>query len=101
MVSGVLSLHHIRRETHQRALVTKVGNYDQVNEQEIHKQPMHSGWRPDDDQAPGVELNAGLSVLVFQVVNIPSKWVGSIWLTDAAGMPVKGLRVTLGPYATK
>ena len=41
--------------------------------------------------------NAGLNVLVFKVVNEASDWKGSIRLTDAAGQPVKGIKVTLTP----
>jgi hypothetical protein len=45
----------------------------------------------------GVKLKAGCNVLVFKVVNLVSDWQGSVWLTDAAGQPVRGIRVTLEP----
>jgi hypothetical protein len=45
----------------------------------------------------GAELKAGLNVLVFKMVNEWAGWTGSIRFTDAAGQPVKGIRVTLTP----
>jgi hypothetical protein len=44
-----------------------------------------------------VGLNAGLNVLEFKVVNEAQGWQGSVRFSDAAGRPVKGLRVTLDP----
>ena len=43
----------------------------------------------------GAGLKAGFNLLVFKVVNETSVWKGSVRITDAAGEPVKGLRVTL------
>ena len=37
----------------------------------------------------GIELRAGLNVLVFKVVNALRDWQGSVRLTDAAGLPLK------------
>jgi hypothetical protein len=37
------------------------------------------------------------AVVVFKVVNETGRWQGSVRFTDAAGQPVKGLRVTLTP----
>jgi hypothetical protein len=45
----------------------------------------------------GVDLKAGLNVLVFKVANSIMDWAGSVRLLDAAGQPVKGIRVTLDP----
>ncbi len=47
--------------------------------------------------AAGVELKAGLNVLVFKVVNEAYDWRGSVRFTDAAGQPVKDIWVTLTP----
>ncbi len=52
---------------------------------------------PDQDEVRGVELKAGLNLLVFKVVNWQLYWQGSIRFTDAAGQPLKGIRVTLDP----
>ena len=55
------------------------------------------GWEPERDTVSGIELKAGLNVLVFKVVNERVDWGGSVRITDAAGQVVKGLRVTLDP----
>ena len=39
----------------------------------------------------------GLVTLVFKVVNEVGGWQASVRFTDAAGDPVKGIRVTLTP----
>jgi hypothetical protein len=49
--------------------------------------------------AAGLELNAGVNVLVFKVVNPEADWEGSVRLTDAGGQPLQGIRVTLEPEA--
>jgi hypothetical protein len=36
---------------------------------------------------------------VFKVVNEMQNWGGSVRFTDAAGRPLKGVRVTLDPKA--
>ena len=51
----------------------------------------------DQDAASGLELNAGINVVVFKVVNLTRYWQGSLWFTDAAGQPLKGIKVTLEP----
>ena len=51
----------------------------------------------EQDKVPGIVLNAGLNVLVFKVVNETRDWKGSIRFTDAAGQPLKGIKVTLDP----
>jgi len=51
----------------------------------------------DGDQVTGVELKAGLNVLVFKVANGVADWSGSVRLLDAQGQPLKGIRVTLDP----
>ena len=44
-------------------------------------------------------LRAGLNVLVLKVVNQVFDWKASVRFEDAAGQPVKGIRVTLEPDA--
>ena len=51
----------------------------------------------DPDVVPGVELRAGLNVLVFKVVNEVGQCQASLRLCDAAGNPLKGIRVGLDP----
>ena len=63
----------------------------------------HAGGRAyfqDQDTVTGLELKAGLNVLVFKVVNERGPWMGSIRFTDASGQPIKGIRVTLDPDAS-
>jgi WD40 repeat protein/serine/threonine protein kinase len=48
-------------------------------------------------EAQGIKLKQGTNVLVFKVVNETGQWLGSIRFTDAAGQPVKRIRVTLDP----
>jgi hypothetical protein len=97
---------YIDSEVEQAGLVMKVGtgwpHGDPVkvylNEQEIYRQEWSIrgvGWNAVE--VTGVELRAGVNVLVFKIVNLLNDWLGSIWLTDAAGQPVKGIRVTLEP----
>jgi len=57
----------------------------------------HVGWLPGVDLVTGVELKAGLNVLVYKAVNEPTEWEGSVRFTDAAGQPVKGIKVGLEP----
>jgi len=51
----------------------------------------------DQDVMTGLELKAGLNVLVFKVVNETEGWQGSIRFTDRVGHPVKGIQMTLTP----
>ena len=46
-------------------------------------------------------LKAGLNVLVFKIVQSGPAWGGSVWITEADGQPVQGLRVTLDPDAKR
>jgi hypothetical protein len=68
-----------------------------LNGKRIYQWASFRSYDPDEDVVPGVELKPGLNVLVFKVVNEVEEWQGSVRLTDAAGQPVKGLRVSLTP----
>jgi hypothetical protein len=50
--------------------------------------------------APNMAMNAGLNVLVFEVVNETCEWKGSIRFTDAQANPVRGIKVIADPTAT-
>jgi len=70
-----------------------------LNEKEVYRRLEGGpGW-PIEDEVTGVELKAGLNVLVLKVVNVTPGWAGSVRFVDAAGKPVPGLRVTLDPDA--
>ena len=95
------ALCYIHSEVDQDGLLVKVGSDDQskvyLNGREIYRRQEGRSYVPDQDVVTGVDLKAGVNVLVFKVVNETLDWQGSIRFTDAAGQPVKGLRVTLAP----
>jgi hypothetical protein len=95
---------HLESESNQSGLLVKVGSDDEakiyLNGKEIYRCGEVRGWVADQDMVTGVNLKAGLNVLVFKVVNEISGWRGSVRFTDAAGQPVKGIRVTRDPVAS-
>jgi WD40 repeat protein/tRNA A-37 threonylcarbamoyl transferase component Bud32 len=94
---------YVHSETAQAGLLMNVGSDDQakvyLNGRELYQRKEARRWVPDEDEVAGVELKAGLNVLVFKVVNQIGAWQGSVRLTDAAGLPLKGIRLTLDPEA--
>ncbi len=92
---------YIQSDTAQADLIMKVGSDDAakvyLNGKETYKWRGNRVWLPDQDEVRGVELKAGLNVLVFKVVNIIRYWKGAIRFSDSAGQPLKGIRVTLDP----
>jgi len=92
---------YIVSESPQTGLMLLVGSDDTariyLNEKEIYRQLDPRSWQPDRDEVSGVNLKAGLNVLVFKVANETGPWGGSVRLLDAAGQPVKGIKVTLNP----
>jgi hypothetical protein len=94
---------YIQSEAAQAGVVMKVGSDDQakiyLNGKEIYRNELARACVPDQDEVAGIELRAGLNMLVFKVVNEIKDWQGSVRFTDAAGQPLKGIRVTLDPEA--
>ncbi len=95
---------YLRAEARQTGLLLKVTGIDLVrmylNGKEIYRLAAIRHRVQDPDVVAGVELNAGLNVVVFKVlVEIGWTWEGSAWFTAADGQPVPGLRVTLDPDA--
>jgi WD40 repeat protein/serine/threonine protein kinase len=92
---------YLESQTDRSGLLMKIGSDDQakvfVNGKVVYQHEEPRPFVPDQDEVSGIELKAGPNVLVFKVVNETEDWRGSIRLTDAAGEPVKGLRVILGP----
>jgi len=70
-----------------------------LNGLEIHRRegPKGDGYMWNRADVTGVRLTAGRNVLVLKVVNLEADWRTSVWLTDAAGETLKGIRVTLEP----
>jgi hypothetical protein len=95
---------YVRSDGDQTGLLMKIGSDDQakvyLNGKEIYRHEEPRSYVPDQDVVAGVELKAGLNVLVFKVVNGDADWLGSIRLTDPAGQPVNRIRVTLDPDAS-
>jgi WD40 repeat protein/serine/threonine protein kinase len=92
---------YVRLTADQTGLVMKVGSDDQakvyLDGKEAYRQAVARSYRPDQDAMAGLDLKAGLHVVVFKVVNETGGWQGSIRFTDRDGQPVPGLRVTLDP----
>jgi WD40 repeat protein/serine/threonine protein kinase/class 3 adenylate cyclase len=95
------AVSYIESESDRTALRIKVGSDDQakvyLNGEEIYRWELQGTQEPDRDDVLGVKLKAGVNVLVFKVVNVEGGWFGSLRFTDAAGQPVKGIKVTLTP----
>ncbi len=91
---------YLQSETDQAGLLLKVGcdtrSKVYLNGREIYRDDQNAAYVPDQHVVAGVQLKAGFNVLVFKVVS-GVRWLGSVRFTDAAGQPVKGLKVTLTP----
>jgi WD40 repeat protein len=92
---------YVTSETAQSALHLLVGSDDHamiyLNGQEIYRHVGTRGWKPEQDEVTEITLKTGINVLVLKVINERGPWGGSVRLTDAAGQPVPGIRVTLDP----
>ena len=92
---------YLHSDAPQSGVTLKIGSDDQakifLNEREVYRITNPQTWEPDRDTVSGIELQAGLNVLVFKVVNELRDWDGSIRITDAAGQALKGIRVSLDP----
>ncbi len=92
---------YLKSDAPRTGLLMKAGSDDQakiyLNGTEIYSSEAPRPWVADQDVVEGVELKAGINVLVFKVVNEVEDWQGSVRLTDAAGHPLKGISVTLTP----
>jgi len=97
---------YIHSQQDRKGLLMKIGSDDQakvyLNGKEIYRQTASRAFVPDQDTVEqGVELKAGLNVMVFKVVNELEAWAGSVRLTDAAGQPVEGIEVSLEPVEAR
>ncbi len=97
--SVAYAIAYLQSDAACTGLQMHVGSDDEakiyLNGREIYRNPTARECIPDQDVVEGVELKAGLNVLVFKVVNEALDWKGSVRFTDAAGQPVKGIRITL------
>jgi hypothetical protein len=93
---------YIQSESDQANLSMKVGSEDQskvyLNGVEIYRCENPRKYVPDQDVVTnGVALKKGSNVLVFKVVTEEDASHASLRLADAAGRPLKVIRVTLTP----
>ncbi len=99
--SVAYAVTYIQSEAEGTGLLMKVGSKDEakvyLNGKEIYRNEIARSFEPDQDEVAGVELRAGLNVLVFKAVHEAGTWKASIRFTDAQGQPLKGIRVTLDP----
>jgi hypothetical protein len=95
---------YIRSDSTQSDVVLKVGSGDQcsvyLNGRLVHQWLGERLYSADADVVGGLELKAGVNVLVFKVVNEVASWDGSVRLTDPDGNPLKGIQVGLEPDAS-
>jgi WD40 repeat protein/serine/threonine protein kinase len=93
---------YIQSENAQSGLQMVVGSDDEakiyLNGKEIYWNAQARVFMPDEDVVRGVELKAGLNVLVLKVVNEMGKWYGSVRFSDSADHAVKGISVTLNGH---
>jgi WD40 repeat protein/serine/threonine protein kinase len=91
---------YIVSDTDQTNLLIKVGSAGQskvyLNGDEVYRHDKPRKFVADQDVL-GVVLKQGVNVVVFKVVNEGPLWRASLRFTDAAGQPVKGIRVALEP----
>jgi WD40 repeat protein/serine/threonine protein kinase len=94
---------YVQSEVPRAGIVMKVGSDDAakifLNGREVYRNEIVRACVPDQDEVQGIELRAGLNVLMFKVLNAAAAWKGCIRFTAAAGQPLKGIQVTLDPEA--
>ena len=73
-----------------------------LNGRLVHERRHPTIFQPEGDKVTGIQLKAGLNVLEFGVVRANLHgWGGSVWITEADGQAVKGIKVTLDPDAVR
>ena len=96
---------YIQSEASQQGVLLKVGSDGQskvyFNGKLVYQCMEPRGYRVDQDVVAGLELKAGLNVLVFKVVNELTGWQESVRLTDCDGKPLPGIRVALDQSVAK
>jgi hypothetical protein len=92
---------YVKSALEQKGLVLKIGSDDQarvyLNGQKVYEQKRPRLVGLDGDTVSGVDLRAGLNVVVFKVVNGEGKWRGSLRFATRDDHPVPGIEVTLDP----
>jgi hypothetical protein len=92
---------YVQASTLRKGLVLKVGSDDQsrvyLNRKKIYENIRPRALSLDEDTISDVELQVGLNVVVFKVVNDGGGWGGSLRFTDKDDQPVQGIKITLEP----
>ena len=92
---------YVHSDAARSGLLLKVGSDDEakiyLNGKPVYTWDTPRNWASDQDVVAGVELRAGLNVLVLKVVNGVGGWQASVRFTDAAGQPPKGIKVQRVP----
>jgi hypothetical protein len=82
-------------------VVLQMGSNDQgkifLNGKEVVKFTETRAIDKDQDKADKVQLNKGLNVIVFKLINEVNDWQGCVRFTDKDGKPVKDLVVKTTP----
>jgi hypothetical protein len=95
------AVSYIQSDTDRNDLLMRVGSQGEskiyLNRKEIYRHDKARKFLADQDTVTGVALKRGTNVLVFKVLSVDTVWRASLRLTDAAGQPLKGTRVTLTP----
>jgi WD40 repeat protein/serine/threonine protein kinase len=91
---------YLETDTPHEDLWLQVASDDQakvyLNGRQVYRCHLRRSLLALDTVGP-LALTTGTNVLVFKVVNEGANWAGCVRLVDDAGMPVKGIRVTLTP----
>ena len=89
---------YVQSDAVRNNLLMKVGSQGEskiyFNQKEIYRHDKPRKFVVDQDTITGVTLKKGTNVLVFKVASVDTVWRASLRFTDAAGQPVKGIRVT-------
>jgi WD40 repeat protein len=92
---------YVRSDRERRGLRLKLGSDDQsrlyLNGRPVCEKLDASHLAIDRETVEGVELRAGINVIVFKIFNEHGSWSGALRFTDDQDQPVEGLEFTLNP----
>jgi WD40 repeat protein/serine/threonine protein kinase len=99
--SVAYAVSYLYSQTRQTGVLVRMGSDDQaklyLNGRLIHRCLRGRSFVPDQDRIRDVELEAGLNVVVFKVVNQVGAWKGLVHFSAADGSPLPGIKITLTP----
>lgn len=92
---------YVRSAQARPDLRLKVGSDDQsrvyLNGRLLHDYPFPGPMVKDQSTVVGVDLRAGVNVIVFKVINQRSVWSGTLRFVDDQDQPARGLEFSLSP----